>query len=182
MLLILQKYINMQHFKILLLSLFGVSLTLVVNGLNFNSIVYILLIIDFAIMAVSDIESRRIPNVCILVGYGIGLISFILSVFDKIDFYNSSIEPMLGFILIPGLLVVITLIFGTNSIGMGDIKAYSVIGFTVGLSLQFLILFYSLILSILFGLVVVFKKRSIKFSQPMAPYMYLGILLSMILN
>ncbi len=113
----------------------------------------------------SDIKSRRIPNLALLVLWALTEISHIGESWrTQFDSHGLAISLLLGGVLVN--------LVTQDAIGMGDVKLISLIGLMIGRT-DFVVeaLTYSAILGLIW--VAVARKRSI----PFAPSLIIGALL-----
>ncbi len=132
------------------------------------------------LIAYIDLRKKKIPNIIILVAIGARILGMI---FENIILKKSLIDMMIfscgglvaggGFILFCMLLC---RVFSKGKIGAGDMKLYAVVGFYVGIIGVVNIMFYSVFISAIVGLaLIVIKKVESKTQIPMAPFVFLGL-------
>lgn len=122
------------------------------------------------IVAVIDFYRRIIPNRILSLMIMIRIV-FIL--FEENVLMNSITSIISGF---AGCVVfLISYLLSKNSTGAGDVKLFFVIGFYFSVSQTISIVFFSLICSVFFSIVLLlFGKIKIKDYIPFAPFAFLG--------
>jgi prepilin signal peptidase PulO-like enzyme (type II secretory pathway) len=151
------------------------NLLLLNYGLSLKLFTYISLCSILCIASVIDIKNQKIPNPLIIAAASLGLGSTL--------FYpnlNSIIDSILGAI---SAILLLGLIFITshNSIGIGDIKLLMCVGIFLGMqstleSIIISIFICGLVSFILMKLHFLNRKSNI----PFAPFVFLGVLLTII--
>lgn len=130
-----------------------------------------------------DISEQIIPNKFILVGFSVRFITLVMEFFYTNSTQHYLVLTSLAGLLLGGGIFLFSAFIIKNSVGMGDVKLFAVIGFYVGLSGIFSVLFYTLLSSVIVGLVLmVLKRKSRKDSIPLAPFALIGMALSIILG
>lgn len=124
-----------------------------------------------------DKENYIIPDSIILYLIGVSCAYVLLNAFNGIN----SINNLIGFIVIPIVLLIINIIFKLDKskeppIGFGDIKYISVIGLFLGYGMQIIILPFSLILSGIGYLIHKYKQI------PFGYYLSIATAISMIFS
>ncbi|GAB6117617.1 A24 family peptidase [Thermoanaerobacter brockii subsp. lactiethylicus] len=143
-------------------------------GLDFKAFSYMFLASILIAVSFIDIEHRIVPNKIILVGFIGGIIFRVLM-------YNYGfIDYIMGLVLGGGILLLISLISG-GEMGGGDIKLMALIGFFIGWKLTILVLFLSVIIGALGGVILVaLKIKGRKDYIPFAPYISIAWLISIL--
>ena len=164
------------------ITIFSSLLFLLFYGLRAEVLIAIFYIAVFAPAAIIDYRKKIIPNFLIISGYIAGLIMLALYAAFGWGFNVSIPDRIIGSLLVPFILFLIDAILEAIFkkqcfIGMGDIKALSIIGLTVGWKYQYMLLALTLIISGIVGLITAIRMKTWKFSQPMGPYMYIGLLI-----
>lgn len=142
----------------------------------------VLVLIIFPIAAI-DLKLQKIPNCFILSALVIrGLIyiaEFIISVPAA---FSTLKDGFLGAIILGGFFLLLLLIF-KNSIGMGDIKLFVVMGLYQGLWGAINSVFFSLIVSFFISIsLLIGKKKGRKDTIPFGPSVLLGIIIAIALS
>lgn len=161
-------------FAILVLSFMSLGFT--VNAMIATATTCIIVL-----CTITDVKSRTIPNKFVLCLLVIGTIEFILHFILGNSFYVSFTDALLGLVLLPSVLLLITVVFEklfkSEGIGMGDIKTMGAIGFIIGWKYQFIFIFLSSFLSLMFGFFISIKNKNFKHTMPVAPFMLTSLLL-----
>lgn len=124
-----------------------------------------------------------IPNRLIL----IGLITSFLFIACEIIFagypaFVSIKDYFFGFLFGTGIFL-LSSILSRGSVGAGDIKLFSVLGLLLGWKAVFNLLFYSVLISAIFGVfVLILKKGDKKTMLPLAPFTYVGMVIILLLG
>ncbi|AFK94255.1 MULTISPECIES: prepilin peptidase [Thermoanaerobacterium] len=143
---------------------------------------YLMIIILLSVLLIYisyiDFKSRIIPNKIILPAYILSALYNIYLLFtNKTMFYNNIIAFCIafGFMFIIGLL-------SKGALGGGDIKLYGLLGLSLGLhSVIKIILYSTLIGSIIAIFLVLFKIKKYNDSIPFGPFIAAGFFLSLII-
>ncbi|ADD02327.1 peptidase A24A domain protein [Thermoanaerobacter italicus Ab9] len=143
-------------------------------GLGFKAFSYMFIAAILITVSFIDIDYKIVPNKIILVGFIGGIIFRILM-------YNYGlIDYIVGLILGGGILLLISLISG-GEIGGGDIKLMALIGFFIGWKLTILVLFLSVIIGALGGVILVaLKIKGGKDYIPFVPYISIAWFISIL--
>ena len=184
-----ERLFHERRFRIVFLAaLFAVS-SILAHFIYTNTVYYvdfakILLIYAMGLAAmVVDLRYHRIPNVIpliLLAGRGITIAYEFL--FLKEIAMTRLISSLLGCVLIFIVLFAISRIMH-NGIGLGDVKLLSAIGFLGGMYSVCSILLLGLFSSCIFSIVLlVSKQKKVKDSIPFAPFIYVGIIITIILG
>lgn len=135
-----------------------------------------------AFLSYTDIREKIIHNRMILAGLAFWVLLMILEIavggtsWKQLLLYSAA-----GF-LIGFILMIVALIAG-NSIGMGDVKMFMVLGLVYGLTDIYSILLISLVLMAATAVVLLLlKKANRKTRIPMAPFVAAGFLINVILG
>ncbi|SHE65879.1 leader peptidase (prepilin peptidase) / N-methyltransferase [Thermoanaerobacter uzonensis DSM 18761] len=133
-------------------------------GLDFKAFSYMFLASILISISFIDMEHKIVPNKIIIAGF-VGAIIF------RLLMYNYGfLDYVLGLVLGGGILLLISLI-SRGEMGGGDIKLMALIGFFIGWKLTILVLFLSVIIGALGGVILVaLKIKGRKDYIPFAPY------------
>ena len=138
-----------------------------------------LIIIFGYIAAILDLKSKRIPNQLILAM----LASWVLVMTPKLFFDTAAavgmlIDSALGF-AIGGCIFLLVYIVSHKGLGGGDVKFMAAAGLYLGLKNAIPAMLYGTILAALTGLTLIILKRiNRKDKIPLAPFLYIGILIT----
>lgn len=141
----------------------------------------LLLIYGVFLIAFIDFRERIIPNKIVLALFVIRIGFLIYELIIAFDVWKAVlIYPTLGG-LIGGVIIVLAMLVSRKGVGMGDVKLFAIIGLFVSSTKIIPTLFYSILASALFGIVLLTtRKAKLKDSMPMAPFALIGVILNMI--
>lgn len=126
-------------------------------------------------VAAVDMKIQKIPNIFLLVGLIVRCV--ILGVMMIMNFKNGFLiarDALMGAVII-GLFFLFLLLVFKNSIGMGDIKLYALMGLYQGLWGVINAVFFSLVVSFFVCVVLLItKKKNRKDSISFGPSIFLG--------
>lgn len=128
-----------------------------------------------------DLREKIIPNHMIGIGLLFWLVLMILEiVLAKTYWKDLLMFSVLGGAICGGVLLVIALIVKT-ALGMGDVKMFFVLGLLYGVTDTYGILLFSMvIMGVISILLLLTKKVTTKTAIPMAPFVVIGFLLSIL--
>ncbi len=129
--------------------------------------------------AVIDFKLFVIPNE-IIIGMLIELVLIFIpeALTDFSGFKYTITLAILGGVIM-GVLFLLGRVFSKGSMGMGDVKAVMMCGFFLGMDSAAGMVFWALAISVVTGLVLIIaKKAKLKSKIPMAPFFFLGTLVS----
>lgn len=129
--------------------------------------------------AVIDWRLKVIPNKYLLVFLGVTILELgAEAVLSSGTIGATLFNSVLGS-GICGLMFLVTNLVSHNSLGMGDVKLMFVLGLLTGLDDALGGLFWSLLFSLIAGVVLMAaKKAKLKTKIPMCPFFFLGFLMS----
>ena len=133
--------------------------------------------------ALTDFKRRKIPNDLILAGLAVKALILICEFFfcTRDVFISRLKSDGLGFLL--GFVVLLIIGVVTKGLGFGDVKLFGIIGLMMGAGGVMNILFASLVFSAVVGIImIVLRKKSLKSSMPMAPFILAGTVVIEILG
>lgn len=132
--------------------------------------------------AIIDYRMKIIPNILIFLGFLVRSICYVVEiVWLKCDWKEILLQDLLGVIAGAGTLLLMYAIT-KDSIGLGDVKIFLVIGITCGFHYTYQILFWSILIAAICGTYcLVVKKYKKDHAIAFAPCILAGYLLSMIL-
>lgn len=128
---------------------------------------------------VSDVRSKLVPNrlVMWMLGVWITCIS-VLTMFRPEQSVHFWLSALSGFALGGGLFLVVY-ILSKNGLGGGDVKFIAVAGLYMGLPAVLSTIFIGSVLASIVGIsLLLLKKISRKDTLPLLPFLYIGIILS----
>lgn len=142
---------------------------------------YLAMLCVLATIAWIDYKASKIPNTLLIVLIAARLIFFIYESIKEPDYIKFNIIQMaFGAFLCLALLLLCRIIIH-NSIGMGDIKLFAVLGLYFGYDIINL-MFFSFLCTALYSIyLLLFKKKKKKDSVPMGPFIFIGTILSFVI-
>lgn len=165
------------------LGILTVLLNMLLFGGNCQSYVYFNIMAVYTITAIAagiDLKKKIIPNAVVGTGFVIRAALLCYECFvcpgnSRAAFLNAAA----GFAF--GLLFLLLLSFITrHGIGYGDVKLFAWIGFSMGFTDTYSILFYSALSAAIAGLwLILVKKENRKTELPFGPFVYIGVYLVM---
>lgn len=134
-------------------------------------------------MAVVDYKEHKIPNQLLLIALVIRIIFYVFEfIISREDAIITIKSDLAGAIIIGGIFLIILLIF-KNSIGMGDVKLFALMGLYQGLLGVFNSVFFSLIVSFFISIILLMlKRKNRKDVIPFGPSIYIGTVVGIFLT
>ena len=128
-----------------------------------------------------DLKEKIIPNHLVVVGLLFWVVLALLDVFVAKTYWKNMLKvSLMGGLLVGGVMFIIALIV-KSALGMGDVKMFFVIGLFYGAIDTYSILLFSMIVMAVVSLVLLAaKKVSTKTAIPMAPFVVVGYILSIL--
>jgi len=163
-----------------------ISITFLLFQLNrldiFYILQYLLLIIFGYIATVSDIKSKEIKNSLIIAMFAGWIVTIVPRLFINIEGTLTLLtRSLLGFAIGGGLFLLVYII-SRKGLGGGDVKFMAIAGLYLGLDGIIPTLLYGSVLAALVGWFLVLLKRiNRKDSIPLAPFLFIGILINIFL-
>jgi prepilin signal peptidase PulO-like enzyme (type II secretory pathway) len=145
----------------------------------FKLLWYALIIIFGDAATVTDIKSKKIPNVLILAMLSVWVVTMTPRLFLDIGSALMLLQDsVLGFVVGGGLFLLIYVI-SRKGLGGGDVKFMAAAGLYTGFAGALSIMLYGTAVASLVGLVLLLiKKIGRKDTIPLAPFLYIGILIT----
>lgn len=138
--------------------------------------IYSILIILLITIAWIDLKTKKIPNILVIIGGVLGLISMLIN--SDVTILDSTV----GAIIISSILIAISLIT-KGAIGMGDAKIFFFIGLFLGFWTSISVFTLSILVSGLISLVLLmFGVVKRKTTIPFAPFIFISAFLVIIIN
>lgn len=162
---------------------FPVVILNVVYGLKlFEYLKLLTLIMLLLPIASIDYKLQKIPNKFLLVGIGLRILFFVWEfILNGKGFFISLKDCIVGAVVI-GLFFFLLLLIFKNSIGMGDVKLFALIGFYQGLWGGINSVFFSLLVSFFVSItLLITKKKHKKDMIPFGPCIYFGTIIAICL-
>jgi len=127
-----------------------------------------------------DLKLQKIPNVFLLAGLAIRLVFFAMLYIQNVgNAWIVTKDSLIGALVI-GLFFLLLLVVFKNSIGMGDIKLFALMGLYQGLWGVINSVFFSLTVSFFISVaLLITKKRGRKDTISFGPSIYLGTIIAM---
>ncbi|NLL05176.1 MAG: prepilin peptidase [Clostridiaceae bacterium] len=141
------------------------------------------LVLLLAPVAYIDFKSKTIPNKLLLAGLFGRIIFYVIEMFTKnreiLDIFVSDLKG----VLFGGGVFLLGAIIAKNSIGMGDVKLYGVIGFYSGYMGTMASMLFSLFICFIASVILLIsRKKGRKDTLPLAPFVLAGTFLVVILG
>lgn len=130
-------------------------------------------------IAVIDFKEKIIPNKILLIGLIFTVCLICVQVVSQPEYLLNIVgTSLIGALMSGGIFLIASLIV-KGGIGAGDIKLFFVLGLLLAFEGIFNVLLYSMILSAVFGiLLLILKKKKYKDTLPLAPFALAGVILS----
>ncbi|OPZ84413.1 MAG: Type IV leader peptidase family protein [Firmicutes bacterium ADurb.Bin419] len=130
-----------------------------------------------------DFKSKKIPNELILFGLCTRVVFYVIEMFTNnrtiLNIFASDIKGVLlggGVFLLAALIV-------RNSIGMGDVKMYALIGLFCGYTGTLASMLFSLFVCFIASVgLLILRKKGRKDTLPLAPFVFIGTYLVIVLG
>lgn len=144
---------------------------------------YLLLLSVLYPIARKDAKEKIIPNRWLLYILFGRLVLFLVEIF----LFPALILENVKFILlgagVSGAIFFLAYVLSRHAVGMGDVKLMSVIGMCLGFRSTYLVMIVSLILSALYGgILVLQKKKSMKDEIAFGPFLAVGTLIVLLIG
>lgn len=133
-----------------------------------------------------DLQKKIIPNVLIIVilvsGAFFLIASIVYSFIYGIDMFEVPIDRILG-LLFAFFVFMLARYLSKGNLGAGDVKLFTALGFLLGVSPIINIAFYTLVSSAVVAVYfLVTKKKNLKDSIPIGPFVIVGIIICIVLG
>lgn len=134
------------------------------------------------LLAKIDYHEKKIPNKIILIMLIARVVFLIYEIVVNLEYWKTVlVYPLLG-AAIGGMIMAVAMLISRKGVGMGDVKMFIVIGAFVGSTEILATLFYTILISVIGGvMLLITKKARLKDSVPMAPFACAGIALKYLL-
>jgi Flp pilus assembly protein protease CpaA len=131
------------------------------------------------VAAVYDIKEKRIPNALVLTMLGAWVVIAVPHLFyDTENALAALITSAVGF-AVSGVLFLLVYLVSRKGLGGGDVKFMTAAGLYLGFQNVLPAILYGAVLSAITGLILILtKKMNRKDAIPLAPFLYVGILLT----
>lgn len=144
----------------------------------------LLILVHFILpCAATDYKTHKIPNLFVLSALAIRLAIYVAEFVVSVDTaLNTLKDNLLGAAIIAGFFLIILLIF-KNSIGMGDVKLFAIMGLYQGLWGAINSVFFSLIVSFFVSIVLLItKKKGRKDAISFGPSILIGTVIAIAIS
>lgn len=136
-----------------------------------------------ACAALTDYKRGRIPNTLIVTGLVSRAAIYIAELFVAEEYFKDIIINDIAGFAIGFVMLFVIAVITKGGIGFGDVKLFGVIGLMVGSGGVFALLFLSLLFSSIVSVILILiRKKTLKSSVPMAPFIYVGFAVAVILG
>ncbi|MBN1260712.1 MAG: prepilin peptidase [Anaerolineae bacterium] len=156
------------------------ALVVVHYGLESRAILALVALIPLAMVMVTDLEAKLIPNRIMLPAIGVMLlvgavVGPALPGISTAQWWHVPLGGAIGFLVFWVLALLGNAVFGEGALGAGDVKLSAYVGLVVGF--PFVIL--ALVLTFIFGFlgavaVLIARRGSLRTAVPYGPYLVLG--------
>lgn len=168
---------NKRIFYILLFAIFlsvNCIMVLYVDYLLRFVFIYNILLLLLGLLSIWDIQEMKIPVIVVYIFTFFCVIMILVNPYCKVA--NNVITGGLF-----SILIFLAYKISRGKIGLGDVKVMCGLAFAFGYPMVFNIIFASLLLSILFGsILIITKKAKIKTEIPFLPFLFLGCILNIL--
>lgn len=145
------------------------------KAFTFESMGFLFLLCLLLAISFIDIDFRRIPNVMLGVGLGVGIILKLIDPAART--LQAWGDAGLG-MLVGGGVMMIIYIAGRGGIGAGDLKLMIMIGFFVGMPGVIKVMMIGFIIGAAYGLIMILTRRLTRKSMiPFGPFLSIGALI-----
>ena len=148
-----------------------------------NLLEYEVLLIFGYVVSMYDIKENKIPNMCVILMLG----TWCAIIIPKLIYDTATVLPIVissvTGCVITGIIFLLVYKISRKGLGGGDVKYMSVAGLYLGFQNALPAILYGTILSaITGGIMILIKKMGRKDAIPLAPFLYIGILLTIFLR
>ncbi len=169
---VLMFVVNVALCEILLLFYQGNTLTHIIKRITVASVLWV--------AAYFDKKSYRIPNKLILLGLALRLIIVAVEVFTVGTAIKGTVISELIAAAAMFVISLLCMLIAKNSLGMGDVKLFLVMGLLLGIQGMMIAMFYSLIITFFVSVfMLITRKKNRKDYLPFAPSILVGTVLAM---
>ena len=179
---IIKKYPIIQFIGIPIIGV--VLVILLARQIDLFTLLRFELLVSFGyIAAVLDLKAKRIPNTLVLAM----LVSWVLIITPKLFIETDTairlfVDSIVGLVTGGGIFLLMYII-SRKGLGGGDVKFMAATGLYIGFSRVLSVMLCGTVLAALTGLILILcKKIGRKDSMPLAPFLYIGILITVFLS
>ena len=137
---------------------------------------YVVLWQCMCIIAIIDAKVKAIPTFLVYIAALVRIIGILLELFvQKWTFSETVLFSLVG-ALVGGGIIAVCKLFSKNGVGIGDIRMFALIGLFLGLYGLVNIMFYSMFMAAITGIVLLISKKAARKTQlAMAPFVFIGL-------
>jgi len=157
-----------------------VWLVVVASTLSAFSLIRTALLIFLSYIAmVFDINTKRIPNMLVIVMIAVWLMLIVPMLFLDIENGIRLLADSLYGLMIGGGLFLLVYLLSRKGMGGGDVKFMAAAGLYLGFAETVPVILYGTVLAAVVGLVLILlKKINRKDAMPLAPFLFIGIMIT----
>jgi len=145
----------------------------------YMTLLYVLMIAFGYVIAVTDLKTKKIPNRLILAMFSVWVLIVFPLILINIDLAMGLIINSVVGMLIGGGVFLLVYIASRKGLGGGDVKFMAAAGLYIGFGQVIPAMLYGTVLAALTGItLMLFRKLTRKDTIPLAPFLYIGILLA----
>jgi len=138
-----------------------------------------LLILLSYIAMVFDINTKRIPNMLVIIMIAVWLMLIVPVLFLDIENGIRLLADSLYGLMIGGGLFLLVYLLSRKGLGGGDVKFMAAAGLYLGFAETVPVILYGTVLAAVVGLVLILlKKINRKDAMPLAPFLFIGIMIT----
>lgn len=128
------------------------------------------------LISMIDLKIKKIPDNILIILLAIRFVGLIVSSVIYPEYALSLIFSSIIGMVIGAIIILTVLLISKGSVGAGDLKLFSIIGFYFGIQGLLQIMIYTLFPAAIFAiLLLIIKKAEMKTTMPMAPFIFLGL-------
>lgn len=144
---------------------------------------YLILLAGLLVIVWIDVNEKRIPNKILAALF---LIRIFILVLESIAFWGYGLSILFSAAmggLAGGGMFLLVYLLSRGGIGMGDVKLFAVLGLYMGIGSVFIVVFFTVISSAIYSVIMLIRRKiKLKEEIPYAPFVMLGVVLSMALG
>ncbi|MBQ7264495.1 MAG: prepilin peptidase [Firmicutes bacterium] len=142
-------------------------------GISFRLLEYIFVTVFTFLFSIEDIKEKKVKTLALLAMLLIGVVTEVFT-FNAYAYISSFAGGILSF------LIMLVMYFVTmRKLGMGDVYLVGIIGFYLGFTDTMQLVFVTLFLTVIYGIIAVLAKKStMKTQLPMIPFMLVALFLN----
>ena len=148
--------------------------------ISVHTLIKITILIVLAYIAMFfDINTRRIPNTLVLTMIAGWLLLMTSMIFINTENVVRLLADSISGLLIGGGLFLLVYLISSKGLGGGDVKFMAAAGLYLGFAKTISVVLYGTVLAALTGLILIMLKRiGRKDTIPLAPFLFVGIMIS----